>query len=224
MKKLNMVFITGAGISHSSGLPLYTYAEVTSAQPEVVGLGRDDCPSTVFECLNARLKQVQQATPSDAHYLIAELQNYYNVQVITQNVDDLHERAGANNVTHVHGRLGTYRTTGKCCYLEGDKVAMRAGKKCEHGSYWRHDVILYGEPVERFEEARRFLALADILIVVGCSMLTNTGPNLVKLVGEYCPVYFINPHPHIIPDGVNVIRQTAYAGIWTALSDICSAE
>lgn len=224
MKKLNMVFITGAGISRSSGLPIYTSGKEASAQTTIAGLGSDDCPITVFECLNARLLQVQQATPSDAHYLIAELQNYYNVQVITQNIDDLHERAGVQSVIHVHGRVGKYRTAAHCCHIGGNEVVMAAGKKCEHGSHWRHDVVLYGEPLHFFEEARRSLSLADILIVVGCSMLTNTGRNLVKLVGEYCPVYFINPYPHIVPDGVNVIQQPAYSGIWTALNDICSAE
>lgn len=222
MSKLNLTFLTGAGISVDAGLPLYSKGLTAEREDIATGMNLDDCPEDIFKYYEERRLHVQKSEPTDAHYLITLLQDFYHVKVITQNIDDLHEKAGTTDVIHVHGKIGQFRTINKCCKQHEGVITINSKDVCRHSSAWRHDIVLYGEPVKYTEEARRVMALTDVLVVVGCSMFTNTGRMLIKQVHEYCPVYFVNPTPHYIPKGSRLIQEPAYRGIWTAVSHVCN--
>lgn len=220
---LNLTFITGAGISHAAGLPLYTSSESSQQEKILSGFSAQDLVTNRTEVIyyyNERAKAISLAEATDAHHLITSLNAFYNIHVITQNIDNLHELAKTENVIHIHGHIGEQLTDAKCCQREITYAPILADEHCKHGSKWRHGIVLYGEPVQQFDLARRILAITDVLIVIGCSMQTNSAMNLVKQVHEYCPVYFINPAPENAPKGAIVITQEAYSGIWTALQHL----
>lgn len=146
------------------------------------------------------------------------------MKVITQNIDDLHEKGGAKEVIHMHSRLTSQRTDANCCHRHYSQQDIGATQTCKHGYDWRYDVVLYDEPIQQFEEARRALVITDILMVVGCSMQTNTAELLMRQAHDFCPTYFINPFPYTIPKRVYLVKQPAYQGIWTALNDFCSRD
>lgn len=220
---LNLTFRTGAGISLESGLPLYTNPAETKVHESRFGYKLQDMQDNrerPIEYYNLIANKVSHATPSDAHCFIASLEAHYNVSVITQNIDDLHERAGSNKVVHLHGQINYQHTEQHCCRREKTYERIAYNNKCKHGSRWRHSIVLYDDPVQGVKAARRICALTDVLIVIGCSMQTNTANLLVKQVHEACPVYFVNPHPSVIPERSKEIKAPAYQGIWTVLSEL----
>jgi NAD-dependent deacetylase len=224
---LNLTFITGAGISHESGLPLFNGTTNKTKNSSLHAFSTEDlseCRKRVLSHYSERLKHVNKTLPSDAHQLIKALEEHYKVSVITQNIDDLHEKAGSADVIHMHGRLTSQRTDANCCHRDCSEQHIDTSKTCPHGSLWRYDVVLYDESIQQYETARRVLAITDILMIVGCSMQTNTAELLQSQVHDLCPIYFINPFPQKIPKRVCLVKQPAYQGIWTALNDFCSRD
>lgn len=217
-----MTFFTGAGISQASGLPLFTVPDGkrnTSIKQRFSAQDIHRARPLLLNHYNQRTREMANASPSDAHYLITSLMEYYRVQVVTQNIDDLHERSGLHEVLHLHGQLTWHRTDDNCCHKINTTADIISNARCPHGSRWRHDIVLYDEPVQRYHDARRIFATTDILIVVGCSLQTSTAQHLVEQVHERCPIYFINPFPQFVPQRAQLIKQPAYQGIWTALND-----
>lgn len=217
MKRL--VVLSGAGVSQESGLKTfrdmgglwekYDISEV--ATPEAWHRN----PVLVNQFYNERRKQLLEAKPNKAHIGIAELEKWFEVNVITQNVDDLHERAGSKNVLHLHGELKKVRSTldpGLVYELEGWE--LKIGDKCEKGSQLRPHIVWFGETVPEMSNALPLVQKADILVVVGTSLAVYPAAGLVHYVKPDVPVFVIDPDmPDIYIKNVVRIEQVATKGI-----------
>ncbi len=197
--KQHLVVLTGAGVSAESGLSTFRdagglwegYDIMEVASPE----GWDKDPETVLCFYNERRKAARQAQPNLAHRLLAQLEDYYEVTVITQNVDDLHERGGSSKVIHLHGRLDQCRSTANpnLIYdIEGDELNL--GDTCELGSQLRPHIVWFGEMVPMFETAAAEAATADIFVIIGTSLVVYPASGLVHYVPRDKPKYIIDPN------------------------------
>jgi len=218
MKKL--VVLSGAGISAESGLSTFRdmgglwdeYDVMEVATPE----GWERNPELVQKFYNERRKQLLECSPNKAHNALAELEKYYDVEIITQNVDDLHERAGSSKVLHLHGELRKAQSSvdPQLVYdIDGWEIKM--GEKCEKGSQLRPNVVWFGEPVHAMMPAIEITKKADILVVVGTSLNVYPAASLVGYVSDGVPVYLIDPGDVTIPYNVDVdiIREKAGKGV-----------
>jgi NAD-dependent deacetylase len=181
-----IVVLSGSGISAESGLPTfrdskglwnqYSWSDVAS--PE----GWRDRPEAVLAFYNERRLQASQVTPNVAHEAIASLDGAYDVVVITQNVDELHERAGSKNFIHLHGELAYARgTSSSPKRYRIDAASIALGQLCEDGTQLRPDIVWFGEATQHFEEARQHVASAAKVLVVGTSLSVYPAASLVKV-------------------------------------------
>jgi NAD-dependent deacetylase len=211
MKRL--VVLTGAGISAESGIPTFRDADglwegydvMEVATPE----GWRKYPSLVLDFYNQRRKRALEVKPNRGHEILAELQNEFEVTVITQNVDDLHERAGSRKVIHLHGSLFESRSTidEKLIYpIKGWE--LKIGDLCEMGSQLRPNIVWFGEMVPMIEVASDYASQADIFLVVGTSMLVYPAAGLINYVKYDVPKYIVDPH---LPEVGHVPLLTMYA-------------
>src|SRR5579872_6601432 len=200
MKKL--VALTGAGISAESGLATFRdsgglwegYKVEDVATPEAWQRN----PKLVLEFYNERRKKALEAKPNRGHEVLAELQNHFDVTIITQNVDDLHERAGSKNVIHLHGSLFESRSTLNPALVYKIKGwQLNLGDKCEKGSQLRPNIVWFGEMVPLMETAANIASLADIFLVVGTSLVVYPAAGLVNEAPRSIPKYIVDPK---IPD------------------------
>lgn len=209
MKKLAV--LTGAGISAESGLATFRdsgglwegYRVEDVATPEA---WRRD-PETVLEFYNQRRKAALQAKPNDAHLLLAQLEKQLDVTIITQNVDDLHERAGSSRVVHLHGNLFESRSTldPTLTYpIQGWELKM--GDRCERGSQLRPNIVWFGEMVPMMEVASTIASTCDLFLVVGTSLVVYPAAGLIDYVPRGVLRYIIDPK---IPD-VSHARDTHF--------------
>lgn len=218
MKKV--VVFTGAGISAESGLKTfrgqdglwegYNIEEV--ATPE--GWKKDR--QRVLEFYNIRRKQCIAAIPNAAHFAIKKLENFYDTCVITQNIDDLHERAGSNNVLHLHGEIRKAQSTlnPKFVYtMQADEINI--GDTCELGSQLRPHVVWFGEAVPNLAKAEEITREADIFIVVGTSLQVYPAASLLNEIKVGCEVYMVDPQAHNIRAGSHIkcYAKTATEGL-----------
>lgn len=199
-----VVVLTGAGISAESGLKTFRdsdglwegYAVTDVATPEA--WQRD--PELVQRFYNERRRSVREAAPNAAHRALVELESRYAVTVITQNIDDLHERAGSTEVLHLHGvitKSQSDRDSGLTYDIEGDEIQM--GELCELGSQLRPHVVWFGEAVPMMTEACRVAAQADIFIIIGTSLVVYPAAGLVYNVPAEAPLFVIDPRR---PEGI----------------------
>lgn len=196
MKKL--VVLTGAGISAESGLKTFRdsgglwegYRVQDVATPEAWHRDR----ALVLQFYNERRRAAREAQPNAAHLIVADLQSHFDVAVITQNVDDLHERAGSRHVVHLHGSLFEARSTldPRLIYpISGTE--LNVGDKCEKGSQLRPNIVWFGEPVPRMEEAAQYASIADFFLVVGTSLVVYPAAGLIDYVRDETPKYIVDP-------------------------------
>jgi len=189
--------LTGAGVSAESGIKTFRDAGglweghdvMEVASPE--GFVRN--PELVMEFYNLRRRQLFEVQPNAAHYAIAQLEKDFHVNVITQNVDDLHERAGSTDVLHLHGELLKVRSVHGYESIEWKKD-LHIGDLHIDGSQLRPDIVWFGEPVPAIEDAMDIVAKADYLIVVGTSMQVYPAAGLVDYAADGVPVYYIDPN------------------------------
>lgn len=198
MVKKKIVVFTGAGISAESGLKTFRdsgglweeYKVEDVATPEAW----ENDPEMVLTFYNKRLKQVLAAKPNAAHYAIVELEKKFDVQVITQNIDDLHERAGSKKVLHLHGEIIKSRSSVDSDLIYNIKGReIRLGEKCEKGSQLRPHIVWFGETVPHMDDAGKLAAKADIFIIVGTSLNVYPAAGLVDFVPQGVPKYLIDP-------------------------------
>ncbi|SFC63265.1 NAD-dependent deacetylase [Flexibacter flexilis DSM 6793] len=198
MKK-KIVILTGAGISAESGLATFRdagglwegYRIEDVATPQA---WRKD-PALVLDFYNQRRKAALVAEPNAAHFACVELEKNYDVTIVTQNVDNLHEKAGSKHVVHLHGELFKSRSTydPKLVYdISGWELSL--GDKCEKGSQLRPHIVWFGEAVPKLEEAAAYVRQADILVVVGTSLQVYPAAGLVDEVSSAAEIYVIDPH------------------------------
>jgi len=196
--KQKIVILTGAGISAESGISTFRDAgglwEGYDINEVATPGGWNRNKELVLEFYNARRKNVREVKPNAAHYALKELEKKYNVVIITQNIDDLHERAGSKNIIHLHGEIMKARssTNDDILYELGDKD-INLGDTCERGSQLRPHVVWFGEEVPMMEKAMHKVSEADILIVIGTSMAVYPAAGLVNFVPFYIPKYIIDP-------------------------------
>lgn len=218
MKK-NLVVLTGAGVSAESGLKTfrdsdglwmgYDVYEVASPQ----GWQKDR--ELVLDFYNQRRKEVAKALPNKAHKGIADLEKYFNVRVITQNIDDLHERAGSTNVIHLHGNIFKMRSEKdeNTFYDIADDIHL--GDKAPDGSQLRPHVVWFGEPVPMIEYASKVMTTADVFVLAGTSLQVYPAAGLIDFLLPAIPKYIIDKSPPYIPPHHNfiVIKKPATEGM-----------
>lgn len=218
MKRL--VISTGAGISAESGISTfrdagglwenYPVMDVCSAD----GFARN--PALVHRFYNERRKSLLSALPNDAHKALVELEKWYDVYVITQNVDDLHERAGSSNVLHLHGELMKVRSLNhpeRVYTLDEHHLETTPDTRDSHGDPVRPHIVFFQEAVPNIEPAIRLASEADIFVVIGTSLVVYPAASLLHYVRPGVPVYYIDPNPASVPSNVTVIKATATAGV-----------
>lgn len=217
MKRL--VISTGAGMSAESGISTfrdagglwenYPVMEVCSAD----GFMRN--PALVHKFYSDRRRQLIDCKPNAGHMALVDLEKRFEVMIITQNVDDLHERAGSSNVLHLHGELMKVRA------LDDDsKVYTLTPEECVttpdtviDGHHVRPHIVFFQEAVTNFEPATEIVRSADIFVIIGTSLVVYPAAALLHYVRQGVPVYYIDPNPAEVPPGVTVIRATASEGI-----------
>ncbi|HKL34405.1 MAG TPA: NAD-dependent deacylase [Tangfeifania sp.] len=218
MKK-KLVILSGSGISQESGLKtfrdmggLWEQYDVTEvASPEA--WKRD--PELVMRFYNERRKQLWEAKPNAGHSGIAELEDWFDVDVITQNVDDLHEQAGSSRVIHLHGELRKARSTAdpKLIYTLKN-WELKLGDCCEKGSQLRPHIVWFGESVDELQRAIPIVENADILVVVGTSLVVYPAAGLVNHTKPNIPIFVVDPHsPEMYLKNVTYIQEKAGTGV-----------
>jgi len=218
MKK-KLVVLSGAGMSQESGLKTFrdmgglweNYDVTEVATPEA--WERD--PALVLRFYNQRRKQLLQAEPNAGHRAIAELEDFFDVEVVTQNVDNLHERAGSTKVLHLHGELMKARSTiDPFLVYELDHWALDLGDRCEKGSQLRPHIVWFGEAVPNIPRAIGIVETADILAVIGTSLAVYPAASLVNYVRRGTPVFVVDPgKPEVFQENVTYIVEKAGKGV-----------
>lgn len=209
--KKQLVVLTGAGISAESGLKTFRdsdglwegYNIEDVATPEAWLIN----PALVQDFYNQRRKAVLEAKPNEAHYALAKLEEHFNVTIITQNIDDLHERSGSTNIVHLHGIITRPQSSRKASLtypIDGWELSMDG--KCELGSPLRPHVVWFGEDVPMIQEAVRICAKADVFVLVGSSLVVYPASGLINYVPRQVPKYIIDPKIPEVNSVNNVIR------------------
>lgn len=225
MKKC--VVLTGAGISAESGLQTFRdsgglwegYRVEDVCTPEAFARS----PQTVIDFYNARRRAAAAAEPNAAHFALADLERAYDVQIITQNVDDLHERAGSGKVLHLHGELNKLRSTvdeNEILPWRGDQALADRDSR---GRPLRPHIVWFGEAVPLIEEAVRLVEAADTVIVVGTSLKVYPAASLLHYARFGVPVYLIDPKPNADVSGVEILAQTAVRGVPALVAELLRA-
>lgn len=232
MKKPRLVVSTGAGISAESGISTfrdadglwenYPVMEVASAD----GFRRN--PELIHKFYNERRAQLVNALPNAAHKALVDLEKDYDVWIITQNVDDLHERAGSSRVLHLHGELMKIRSVNDPDYIESlspDNLVTSPATRGRNGDPMRPHIVFFQEAVPMIGEAMEITSEADIFVVIGTSLVVYPAAGLINCVRPGTPIYYIDPRPAStagIPD-VTVIAEPATRGLVT-LTQILESE
>jgi NAD-dependent deacetylase len=218
MKK--MVVLTGAGISAESGIKTFRESGGLWEEYDVMQVasieGWYQNPGLVLEFYNQRRKELLTAKPNGAHKDLAELQNQYDVQIITQNIDNLHERAGSQKVLHLHGELNKARSSRDENYLiDITGKDLHLGDLCPKGSQLRPHIVWFGEAVPAMEEAIRLTSQAEIFIVIGTSLNVYPAAGLLDYAPQNCKLYLIDPNEvaRNVRQGCRVIRENAVKGM-----------
>lgn len=218
MKKL--VILTGAGMSAESGIRTfreagglweeYDVAEVASP----MGWAKDR--DLVLRFYNERRRQLANCQPNAGHIGVAALEKYFDVHVITQNIDNLHERAGSTKILHLHGELTKARSTAypELIYEIGYKD-INPGDVCERGSQLRPHIVWFGEAVPMMDEAVRIASAADIFVVIGSSLNVYPAAGLIEYAPKEASLWLIDPNEVYVPSGLNVeiIWEKASKGV-----------
>lgn len=216
----NLTILTGAGMSAESGIKtfrdsggLWEEYDVTEvATPMAWWKNRD----LVLRFYNERRRHLADCKPNAGHIGLAELEKHFNVQIITQNIDNLHERAGSTKVLHLHGELTKARSTGdpSLIYEIGYKD-INPGDNCEKGSQLRPHIVWFGEDVPMMDEAVRITSEADIFVVVGSSLNVYPAAGLIGLAPAKASLWLIDPNEVYVPINrkVEVVRKKASEGV-----------
>lgn len=216
-----LVILTGAGMSAESGISTFRdagglwekYHIEEVATPEAWATN----PALVQEFYNARRKQLSEAQPNNGHKGLVELEQYFNVQIVTQNVDNLHERAGSSSVLHLHGELMKMRSSGpgqEVFEVQPEKIEFSIHDKCPKGYPLRPHIVWFGEEVPEIGNAARIVEKADILVIIGTSMQVYPAAGLLHYAQPGIPMYLIDPNDvEIHSNRVTVIRKGASEGV-----------
>ena len=215
----NLVVLSGAGISAESGIKTfrdmgglweeYDVMEVASPQ------AWEHSPELVMRFYNERRKKLLEASPNEGHKGLVELEKYFDLHIVTQNVDDLHERAGSKNILHLHGELKKARSTidPKLVY-DIDGWELKLGDTCEKGSQLRPHIVWFGEAVPAIAEAASICERADIFVVIGTSLNVYPAAGLLDYAPKGIPIFLIDPNDVFTSyKNVTFIKEKAGTGV-----------
>ena len=218
MKKI--VVLTGAGISAESGIKTFRDADGLWEGHDIMEvaspIGWKKNVELVLDFYNKRRAQLLTVRPNKAHEILAELEEYFDIHIITQNVDDLHERAGSNKVIHLHGELLKVRSISNENFVLDWKQDLNLGDFDLEGNQLRPHIVWFGEDVPMIENAIDIVETADILIIIGTSLQVYPAAGLMNYVDQNVPVYYIDPKPATIydlPNELKVLPLTAVEGM-----------
>ena len=229
MKKI--VVLSGAGISAESGISTFrdsnglweNHRIEDVATPE----GWEANPELVLEFYNQRRKQLFKVEPNEGHKALVKLEDFYDVQIVTQNVDDLHERAGSSNVLHLHGELKKVRSTiDYNLVYDLNHWELKSGDKCEKGSQLRPHIVWFGEAVPSIVLAEEHVRKADVLIIVGTSLNVYPAAGLVDVIKKGTKVYIVDPAdvPTNGVENITVITAGAGEGLAELVNELISSN
>ena len=219
MKKL--VVLTGAGMSAESGISTFRDTGGLWEKYKIDDVAtpngwRRDC-ALVLDFYNQRRKQLFTVEPNEGHLALAQLEKNFEVQIITQNVDNLHERAGSTRILHLHGELMKVRSTGQgeeVFDVSPEKVEINLGDNCPKGYQLRPHIVWFGEAVPEIEKAEELTMLADILVIIGTSLQVYPAAGLINSAKPGIPVYLIDPNEmEHLPSHVIHIQKGASEGM-----------
>ncbi|MBV7267631.1 SIR2 family NAD-dependent protein deacylase [Winogradskyella luteola] len=222
MKK-HIVVLTGAGTSAESGVKTFRDHDGLWEGHDVMQvaspLGFRDNPELVLDFYNQRRRQLKTVEPNQAHKDLAKLETDYKVTIVTQNVDDLHERAGSSDVVHLHGELLKVRSTGNPSDIKDWTEDLNLGDTCEKGHQLRPHIVWFGEDVPMIDIAMKICYAADILVIIGTSMQVYPAAGLINYVQPDTPIYYIDPKPAVTRNpNINVIAKSATKGMTDLLT------
>ena len=218
MKKL--VVLTGAGISAESGIKTFRDSNGLWEDHDIMEVasieGWHKNPELVLDFYNKRRLQAESVTPNEAHKYLANLESEFDVHIITQNVDDLHERAGTQKIVHLHGKLSQAKSTiNDDMFFDVSGKEIKLGDLCPMGSQLRPNIVWFGENVPEITTAESICSEADILVIIGTSLQVYPAAGLIHSVANHTPVFIIDPNADElnVPNHYTVISKGAVDGV-----------
>ncbi len=218
MKRI--VVLTGAGISAESGIKTFRDADGLWEGHDIMEvaspIGWENNPKLVLDFYNKRRAQLLEVKPNEAHQILAELQSDFDIRIITQNVDDLHERAGSKNVMHLHGELLKVKSIKDSEEIHHWTIDLNLGDLDKNGVQLRPHIVWFGEDVPMIEHAIDVIETADLLLIIGTSLQVYPAAGLMNYINQNVPVYYIDPKPATIydlPNELKVLPLTAVEGM-----------
>ncbi|WP_103072244.1 SIR2 family NAD-dependent protein deacylase [Aquimarina sediminis] len=225
----NIVVLTGAGISAESGINTFRDADGLWEGHDIMEVaspqGWKNDPELVLDFYNKRRSQLHTVTPNTAHLDLVTLEKQYKVTIITQNVDDLHERAGSTNVVHLHGELLKVRSQFDERIVLDWTEDLNLGDRCERNSQLRPHIVWFGEAVPMLDTAITITEQADVLIIIGTSMQVYPAAGLVQYAPPQTPIYFIDPNPAISPTkNLTILPEKATTGVAKVVDELMNVK
>jgi NAD-dependent deacetylase len=226
MSKKHIVVLSGAGISAESGLRTFRDSDGLWMGHNIEDVATPRAfkknPQMVLDFYNLRRRDVAEAMPNKAHHTLAELEKEYNVTIITQNIDDLHERAGSTNVIHLHGEIFKMRSSMDESIIHPIKTDIQLGDTAPDGTQWRPHIVWFEEPVPLIEDAALIMGIADIFLLIGTSLQVYPAAGLIHYLPEETPKFIIDKK---IPPTGNlknfiIIEASATIGIDEFVSEL----
>jgi len=215
-----IVVLSGAGMSAESGINTFRDADGLWEGHDIMQVaslqGFTQNPELVLDFYNQRRRQLLKVAPNSAHVALAELENSYDLTIVTQNVDNLHERAGSSKIIHLHGELLKSRCTKNEHLIYECTHDIVLGDLSENGAQIRPHIVWFGEAVPMLEVAVDFVTKADILVIIGTSMQVYPAASLVNYIQQNIPIYFIDPKPSVLKDdfkNLTIISEKATIGV-----------
>lgn len=227
MERKKIVVLTGAGISAESGINTFRDADGLWEGHDIMEVaspvGFEKNPALVLDFYNQRRRQLKEVVPNEGHKALIALEKQHDVTIITQNVDNLHERAGSSKIIHLHGELSKVRST-KAPYTTYDCTDdIVLGDLCENGAQLRPHIVWFGEDVPMIETAVAECIQAEVLIIIGTSMQVYPAASLIDYVPQNTVIYFIDPKPAVPQksyQNLTVIAENASVGVPKVVAEL----
>lgn len=224
---IKVVVLTGAGVSAESGIATFRDADGLWEGHDVMEVaspqGWERNPELVLDFYNQRRKAALEAQPNEAHKILARLEDDFDVSIVTQNVDNLHERAGSSHVVHLHGELFQCRSTAdESLIYDMNGWELKLGDTCEKGAQLRPNIVWFGEMVPMMEEAARITQQADVLLIVGTSLVVYPAASLIDYAPYDAPLYVVDPKMPAVRERSNLhlFQENATTGMLKVREDL----
>lgn len=224
---IKVVVLTGAGVSAESGIATFRDADGLWEGHDVMEVaspqGWERNPELVLDFYNQRRKAALEAQPNEAHKILARLEDDFDVSIVTQNVDNLHERAGSSHVVHLHGELFQCRSTAdESLIYDMDGWELKLGDTCEKGAQLRPNIVWFGEMVPMMEQAARITQQADVLLIVGTSLVVYPAASLIDYAPYDAPLYVVDPKMPAVRERSNLhlFQENATTGMLKVREDL----